>query len=388
MEIQTEEQRALRDSAARFLAQQCDFARHRHQLQRAEAPFDRVLWGRFAEMGWLGVLVPESSGGLGYPIADAMPIVEAMGAQFVAEPYQEAALASAQLLMALGDGAQQERWLPPLADGRALTLLAHAEHGARYDLRCVGTRALRVESGYRLNGAKCALPFGDAADRWLVSARTSGDPGDMEGISLFAVEAGSAGLRFIRHEGLGGEPWADVVLDGVLVSADARLGPEGGAFASIETAHELLLASASIEAVGTLQAVLEATRDYARTRRQFGHPLASFQVIAHRLVDMFTQVELARSLAWLAADQFGPACDASPQRRRLLLSACKAQVSAACRQVGEHAIQIHGGIGMTDELAVSHQVRRLLGIERRLGDRFEHLGRLAEAVAAGEGIYA
>lgn len=388
MEIQTEEQRALHDSAARFLAQQCDFARHRRQLPRAQAPFDRALWERFAEMGWLGALVPESAGGLGYQLADAMPIVEAMGAQFVAEPYQEAALASVQLLLSLGNEAQQERWLPPLAGGQALTLLAHAEHGARYDLRCVSTRAERVEGGYRLSGIKCALPYGDAADRWLVSARTSGALGDTAGISLFVVEAGTAGLRFVRHEGLGGEPWTDVLLDGVAVSSDARLGAEGGAFAAIEAAHELLLAAASIEAVGTLQAVLATTCDYARTRRQFGQPLSSFQVIAHRLVDMFTQVELTRSLAWMAVDQFGPARDASPQRRRLLLSACKAQVSAACRQVGEHAIQIHGGIGMTDELALSHQVRRLLGIERRLGDRFEHLGRLAEAVAAKEGIYA
>ena len=388
MDIQTQEQRALHDSATRFLAQQCDFARHRRMLQRTDAPFDRALWARFAEMGWLGVLVPESAGGLGYLAAEAMPIVEAMGAQFVAEPYQEAALASAQLLLALGDGAQQERWLPPLATGRALTLLAHAEHGARYDLRCVGTRAQRVEGGYRLNGVKCALPFGDAADRWLVSARTAGAPGDEQGISLFVVEAETEGLRFVRHQGLGGEPWADAVLEGVEVPLDARLGPEGGAFAAIEAAHELLLAAASIEAVGTLQAVLEASCDYARTRQQFGKTLASFQVIAHRLVDMFTQVELTRSLAWLAADQFGPDGDASPQRRRLLLSACKAQVSAACRLVGEHAIQIHGGIGMTDELALSHQVRRLLYIERRLGDRFEHLGRLAEAVTAGEGLYA
>lgn len=388
MDIQTQEQIALYDSAARFLAQQCDFARHRRQLQRAEASFDRALWERFAEMGWLGVLAPESAGGLGYLAADAMPIVEAMGAQFVAEPYQEAALGSALLLRTLGDEAQQKRWLLPLAEGRALTLMAHAEHGARYDLRCVSTNAQRVSDGYRLNGVKCALPYGDEADRWLVSARTSGAQGEAEGISLFVVEAGAAGLRFVRHEGQGGEPWADVVLDGVVVPTDARLGSDGGAFAAIEAAHELLLAAASIEAVGTLRAVLEATCEYARTRQQFGKPLSSFQVIAHRLVDMFTQVELTRSLAWMAADQFGPACEASPRRRRLLLSACKAQVSAACRLVGEHAVQIHGGIGMTDELALSHQVRRLLGIERRLGDRFEHLGRLAEAVAAGEGIYA
>lgn len=388
MDIQTQEQRALHESAERFLARQCDFARHRRRLQSADASFDRALWGRFAEMGWLGVLVPESSGGLAYRPVDALPIVEAMGAQFVAEPYQEAALASAQLLLTLGDQEQQQRWLPPLADGKALTLLAHAEHGARYDLRCVTALAHRTADGYRLSGVKCALPFGDQADRWLVSARTSGALGDAEGISLFVVEAGAEGLRFVRHEGLGGEPWADAVFDGVVVPVNARLGPEGGAFAAIEAAHELLLAAAGMEAVGVLQAVLEATCEYARTRRQFGQPLASFQVIAHRLVDMFTQVELTRSLAWMAADQVGTTDDASSQRRRQLLSACKAQVSGACRLVSEHAVQIHGGIGMTDELALSHQVRRLLGIERRLGDRFEHLGRLAEAVAAGEGIYA
>lgn len=379
---------ALRDSAARFLAQQADFARHRRRLA-AGAPFDRALWGRFAELGWLGVLVPEAAGGLGRRSADALAIVQAMGAQFVDQPYQEAALGAAQLLCTAGDAAQQQRWLPALCDGSALTLPAHAEPGARYALACVQTRAVRAGTGYRLDGRKCAVPFGAEADRLLVSARTAGGVGDAQGISLFVVERGTQGLRLEACAGPGAEPWADVLLEGVAVPPEARLGAEGAAFGAIAAMHDLLLAAACAEAVGTLQAVLDASCAYARTRRQFGQPLASFQVIAHRLVDMFTQLEQARALAGLAGalvDAASPSL--SPERRRLQLAACKAQVSAACRCVGEQAVQIHGGIGMTEELAVSHQVRRLLAIERRLGDRFHHLGTLGAAVAAGGGLYA
>ncbi|MBH1963430.1 MAG: acyl-CoA dehydrogenase family protein [Comamonadaceae bacterium] len=387
METETQDNLALYDSAARFLAEQCGFARHLRIQRSSIAPLDRALWARFADMGWLGVLLPESDGGLGYEVADALPIVEAMGQQFVTEPYQEA-LAAMQLLLTQGDRTQRGHWLPSLIEGSALMLLAHAEHGAGYDLRCVGTRAQSEGGGYRLDGTKCAVPFGDSADGWLVSARTGHESGDAEGLSLFIVEAGSAGVHFARHEGICGEPCVDIVLDGVVVPAAARLGSDGRAYPAIEAAHDLLLALACVESVGTLKSVLDSTCAYARTRHQFGQRLSSFQVISHRLVDMFTQVELTRSVARFAADQFGPARDAHARRRRQLLSACKAQTSTACRLVGEHAVQIHGGIGMTEELALSHQVKRLLSIERRLGDRFEHLGRIAEAVSAGEGIYA
>ncbi|MET4577934.1 acyl-CoA dehydrogenase family protein [Ottowia thiooxydans] len=387
METEIQDNLALHDSAARFLAEQCGFARHLRNQGSSNAALDRALWARFADMGWLGVLVPEADGGLGYGLADALPIVEAMGQQFVAEPYQDA-WASMQVLLDLGDSSQREHWLPSLIDGSALMLLAHAEHGAGYDLRCVATRAERVGGGYRLDGEKCAIAFGDSADAWLVSARTDHESGDAEGLSLFIVEAGSAGVHFARHEGICGEPCVDMLLDGVVVPAVARLGPEGSAYLAIEAAHDLLVALACAESVGTLKSVLDSTCEYARTRRQFGQPLSSFQVISHRLVDMFTQVELTRSLASLAADQFGPAREGNGRRRRQLLFACKAQTSTACRLVGEHAVQIHGGIGMTEELALSHQVRRLLSIERRLGDRFEQLGRLAEAVSVGQGLYA
>ena len=381
----TAEQQALRDSASRFLAQQCDFARHRRRQQQHPAEFDRALWTRMGELGWLGVMLAEEVGGLGQTPQAALALVEAMGGQFVSEPYAPA-LAAAQLLQTLGKPGQQARWLPALCTGAALVLPAHAEPGARARLTCVQTRAVRDGEGHRLDGRKNAVPWGQAADAWLVSARTAGPVDDPAGISLFIVPRDAAGLRLELREGIAGEPLADLVLDGVRMPQDALLGSPGQAHAALEAAHAFLLAAACAEAVGTLQAVLQATRDYACTRQQFGAPLARFQVIAHRLVDMFTQVQLARSMAQLAAQLLDTPGDAATQSLRL--SACKAQVSVACHFVGEQAVQIHGGIGMTDELALSHQVRRLLAIERCLGDRFHHLGVLSERVMQGEGLYA
>ena len=382
-----EDGRALQDSAERLLRQAYGFERHRQRVAQ-QGGLDRALWARFAEMGWLGMTVPAAAGGLGQDLPAAMGLVETLGRHLVVEPYQEAALASTRLLCLLGHAAQQAAWLPGIADGSALTVPAHAEAGARYALACVQTRAIRVGEGagggWRIDGAKCAVALGHDADRLLVSARTAGALDDPAGISLFVVERGAAGLSSSCYAGIDGTPLADLRFDGVRVAQGARLGEEGGAFAAIADAHALLLAAACVESIGVMQALLDASRDYAKTRRQFGTPLAGFQVIAHRLVDMFTQVELSRSLAWVAV---GQAMAPGPKAARML-SACKAQISAACRQVGEHAVQLHGGIGMTDELPASHHYRRLVAIERRLGDRFHHLGLLAEAVSAGNGLYA
>ena len=378
-----EEGRALQDSAERLLRQAYGFEQHRQRVAR-QGGLDRALWARFAEMGWLGVTVPSSAGGLGQDLPAALGLVETLGRHLVVEPYQEAALASARLLCLLGDAAQQAAWLPGIADGSALTLPAHAEAGARYALACVQTRARREGDGWRIDGAKSAIALGHDADRLLVSARTSGALDEHAGISVFVVERGATGLSSTCYPGIDGTPLADLRFEGVRVLPTARLGEEGGAFAAIADAHALLLAAACVESIGVMQALLDASRDYAKTRRQFGTPLAGFQVIAHRLVDMFTQIELSRSLAWLAVGQ----AMAPGPRAALTLSACKAQISAACRQVGEQAVQVHGGIGMTVELPASHHYRRLVAIERRLGDRFHHVGLLADAVSAGNGLYA
>jgi alkylation response protein AidB-like acyl-CoA dehydrogenase len=370
-----EDGRALRDSAERLLRQEYAFDQHRQRVAR-QGGLDRALWARFAEMGWLSMMVPSSAGGLG--------LVETLGRHLVVEPYQDAALASTRLLCLLGDAAQQAQWLPGIADGSALTLLAHAESGARYALTCVQTLARREGDGWRIDGAKSGIALGHDADRLLVSARTSGSLDNRSGISLFAVERGAKGLSSTCYSGIDGTPLADLRFEGVRVAPTAQLGEEGRTFAAIDDAHALLLAAACVESIGVMQALLEASRDYAKTRRQFGTPLAGFQVISHRLVDMFTQVELSRSMAWLAVRQ----AIAQGPKTALTLSACKAHISAACRHVGEQAVQVHGGIGMTDELPASHFYRRLVAIERRLGDRFHHVGLLTEAVTAGSGLYA
>lgn len=374
--------RELQDSVARFVAQRCNFTTFR-QRQAQDAGLDRALWSQFGEMGWLGVMCPESVGGMNQSFTEACQIVEAMAGQFVIEPYQQA-LAAMHVLATLGTPAQQQRWLPGACAGERVLLLAHAEAGARYDLHCVQTRAQEVEGGFRLQGTKCAIPCGDAADLLIVSARTSGGIGDAHGISLFALDMAQHASRVTRHVAFNGDPCADVQLDGLVVPHASLLGAKGQASAVILAAHQLLLVMSCVDAAGTLHSVLDATRAYANMRRQFGQPLSRFQVIAHRLVDMFVQVELARSMAWMGVEAHSPQAD---PRRDLRLSAAKAMVSTACRQVGEAAVQIHGGIGMTDELALSHQVRRLLAIERQLGDRFHHLGVLSHAVARGDGLY-
>jgi alkylation response protein AidB-like acyl-CoA dehydrogenase len=383
--VQDEDHGAMQDAANRLLQQRSGLGRRRARLAGQDG-LDRLLWSRFAEMGWLGWTVPEAATGLGQGLAGPMALVETMGRHLVLEPFQEGALAASRLLMRLGDAAQQAALLPGIVDGTALTLPAHEELGARYALSCVQTRARRDPQGWCLDGAKAAVPFGPDADRLLVTARTGGALDAQDGISLFVVERGNAGLSWQPGRGIDGTPTADLQLQGLRLPHTALLGPEGGAFGALASAQAVLLAAACADAVGTMQALLETTRDHAQIRRQFGQPLGSFQVIAHRLVDMFTQIELSRSMAALAAREADGATQGPPQWLRL--SASKVQISAACQVVGEHAIQIHGGIGMTDELAASHLYRRLIAIERRLGDRFHHLGQLAAAISAGGGLYA
>lgn len=380
-----QEHDALRESANRFLTEQCNFERHRQRQKQIDDGFDLALWRQMAELGWLGIMAGESWGGMAQSSRTALSLIEAVGAQFVPAPYAEA-LAATHLVQWLGRPEQQASWLPRLCEGAALCLVAHNEPGARYEPDCVNARAEKLDHGFRLTGRKCAVPWGDAADLLLVSARTETALKNGGGLSLFAVERGAPGLRFECHTGIADDRLADVVLDGVVVSQDALLGPIGAAHDALDRVHAFLLAADCAEAIGTLDAVLQATREYARTRQQFGKPLAGFQVIAHRLVDMFIQVQLARSMAQLAATIVDEGSFTTAARLRL--AACKAQISHACRFVGEQAVQIHGGIGMTDELALSHQVRRLLAIDRRRGDQFHHLGTLTESVQQGAGLYA
>jgi alkylation response protein AidB-like acyl-CoA dehydrogenase len=367
----TDEQRALADMVQRFLAQQYGFEARRKILRSPEG-WSREIWGKLAEMGLLGLQVPPEQGGMAPAAIETMLTLNAMGRALVVEPYLSSAILGSALVAALGSPAQQAALLPAMAEGRRIVVPAHGEEGARYDLSRVATTARRGGAGWVLSGRKAVVLHAPAADLLLVSARTSGAVDDERGLSVFAVPTGTAGLRSVPYPTIDGQRGADVVLEDVSLAPDALLGAEGGAFPALATAWDLGVAALCAEAVGVLQVTLEATTEYTRTRQQFGVPIARFQALQHRMADMLMHVEQARSMSYLAAMVAGAA---GLRERRRQLSAAKVVVGQACRFVGQQAVQLHGGMGVTDELAVSHCFKRLMAIEATLGDTEHHLER-------------
>jgi hypothetical protein len=367
----TDEQRALADMVQRFLAQEYGFEARRRILRSPEG-WSREVWGKLAEMGLLALQVPPEHGGMAPAPVETMLTLNAMGRALLVEPYLSSAVLGSALVGALGSPAQQAALLPAMAEGRRIVVPAHGEAGARYDLARVATTARRGGEGWVLSGRKAVVLHAPAADLLLVTARTSGAVDDERGLSVFAVPAGAAGLKAIPYPTIDGQRGADLVLAEVSLPADALLGPEGGAFPALAAAWDLGVAALCAEAVGVLQATLDATTEYTRTRTQFGGPIARFQALQHRMADMLMHVEQARSMSFLAA-MVASSDDVRDRRRRL--SAAKVTVGQACRFVGQQAVQLHGGMGVTDELAVSHAFKRLMAIESSLGDTEHHLER-------------
>jgi alkylation response protein AidB-like acyl-CoA dehydrogenase len=295
-----------------------------------------------------------------------------MGRALLVEPYLSSAILGSALVGALGSPAQREALLPAMAEGRRIVVPAHGEAGARYDLARVATTARRSGAGWMLAGRKAVVLHAAAADLLLVTARTSGAADDPRGISAFVVPPGSPGVGLINYPLVDGQRGADVILADVALGADALLGAEGAALPGLESAWDLGVAALCAEAVGVLQATLDATAEYIRTRKQFGVPIGRFQGLQHRMADMLMSVEQARSMSYLAA-MVASADDLKARRRQL--SAAKVVVGQACRLVGQQAVQLHGGMGVTDELAVSHCFKRLVAIEASLGDTDHHLER-------------
>jgi acyl-CoA dehydrogenase len=303
-------------------------------------------------------------GGLG----DLCVLMQRFGRHRVTEPYDASALLCGQLLSRLPESGRAQALLAGIAQGSA-PLLAHAGPDSDWPLDTPCATAERDGGGWVLNGVKRRIPYGAGARQLLVTAR------DAEGMAVFLVEAGTAGLERHGAPGLDGRPYADIVLKGCRVDADARLGLAGEA---LEQAADATRVALCAEALGAMQALLDATRDHVAARRQFGQPLGRFQAVQHRLVDMLLALEQARSLTWLAAG-----ADRSDARHwARLVSAAKASCGAAARYIGQQSIQLHGGMGMTDELPVGHYVKRLLAIEHTLGDARHHLNRYQRLATA------
>jgi alkylation response protein AidB-like acyl-CoA dehydrogenase len=375
----TEEQQLLADSLKRYLANEYSIDARAKIVDSPTGSSDAV-WAAFAEMGLLGVPFAEEHGGFGGTAVDVMLVMEALGEGLVVEPYWVNVGLAGRLVARGGSVAQQKRILPELIQGKHRLAFAHTERAARYDLRHVATRARRSGPGFVLEGEKRAVLHGASADTLIVSARTSGGDTDSAGISLFLVDRAAQGVTVKEYRTIDELRAADVWLSGVSVGAEAQLGDEGRALPLIEDAADYATALLCAEAVGAIRFANEATLEYLKTRRQFGVPIGSFQALQHRMVDMVISYEQARSMACLACVKVD---GAPPAERRHAVSAAKIKVADACRHVSQEAVQLHGGMGMTEELKISHTFRRLTMIAQTFGDAEHHLERFAASEPAG-----
>ncbi|HZX97191.1 MAG TPA: acyl-CoA dehydrogenase [Myxococcales bacterium] len=371
----TAEQQQLGEMVQRFLAEQYSFEARRKILGSREG-WSRELWSKLGELGLLALQVPEDHGGMAPAVVETLLTVTAMGKAMLLEPYLSSAIVGTVLVRELGSAEQRAEWLPAMAAGERIAVPAHFEPEARYDLKSVRTSGKRSGGDWLLEGRKSVVSHAPAADLLLVSARTSGGDGEPGGISLFAVPRDGQGVKLTPYSTVDGSRAADVAL----TSARGTLvGEEGHAFDAISTAFDLGLAAVCADAAGALQATLDATVEYTRTRKQFGVPIAKFQVLQHRMVEMLIHVEQARSMSYLAAMR---AAEPPSRERRRALSAAKVVIGNACRFVGQQAVQLHGGMGVTDETAISHLFRRLTALELTLGDTAHHLERFVAASTA------
>ena len=369
-----EEQQLLADSVKRFIGKDYDFE-SRKKLVASEKGYGDSVWATFAEMGLLGLPVSPDFDGFGGGALDMMGVMESIGEGLVVEPFLATTI-GAQFVARGGSEAQKKAVLPPVVEGKLKLAFAQTEKGARYNLAHVATKARKSGAGYVIDGVKNVVVHGPSADRIVVSARTSGADTDAKGISLFLVDPKSAGVTLKSYRTVDELRAADIVLKGVSVPADALIGKEGEGLALIEEVVDYATALVCAEAVGAIKSANDATLEYLKTRKQFGVPIGAFQALQHRMVDMVISYEQAKSMACLACDKVDSEKDAAERKR--LVSAAKVRVSEACRHVSQEAIQLHGGMGMTEEMKVSHTFRRLTMIAQQFGDVDHHLERFSE----------
>lgn len=364
----SDEQQLLADTVQRFVRDNYSFEARRGILQGKDG-WSRDLWKEIAGLGLTAINVAEEQGGLGNGPVETMLVMNALGEGLVVEPFLAAAVITPVFLTQIGDKAAAEQLLPSIASGERIVILAHQEPHTRGEINHVTTRAEKYSGGYVLDGIKNVIVGGGAADELLVSARTSGRPGDTDGISVFRVDPKAAGVTVKDYGTIDGLRAADIELKKVSVPASALVGAEGKAYAAIEAAHDHALSALCAEAVGIMKAVNATTLDYTKSRKQFGQPIAKFQVLQHRMADMFLHGEQAKSMSYLAAIK---CVDPDAGERRRALAAAKVIIGQAGRFVGQQAVQLHGGMGMTDELMVSHYFKRLTAIDLTLGDADFH----------------
>ena len=372
----SDEQEQLRDAVRRWVDKGFGFER-RHALAKAGGQTRAVL-GELNELGLAGLVVPEAHGGMGFGAVEAMVVMEELGRGLVNAPYAQAALV-APTLLSHAPAALQDAWLPKIAGGEALLVLAQQERHSRYDLDKVAVKATEAGGGWKLSGTKVVVPAGDEADAFIVSARVGGGESDPAGVALFIVDKGAAGLTLRGYPTQDGARAADLVLADTPATLLTKNGHD-----ALEHAADVAIAALCAEAVGLMDKMVAVTVDYMHQRKQFGVPLASFQALRHRIADVKMQLELGRSMSYFASLKLG---DPAEQRRRAL-SQAKVQLGNSMRFVGQQCTQIHGGIGVTDEYVSSHYFKRLTVIELSFGDTLHHLGEVSARMRDSAGVFA
>ena len=368
-----DEQRQLAESVSRYLNDQHDFESRKKILNSPNGSSEE-LWKQLAEFGVLSIPFSEAAGGFGGGTVDLMGSMNAIGSALVVEPVL-ATLLAGRLIDRAGSASQQAELLGPVIEGSRKLAFAHTEDGARYSLSHVATSAVRNGEGWVLNGLKRVVHGAPLADIIVVSARTAGATTEATGISLFAVPAGAKGVSMTPYRTIDNQRAGDVRLENVQVRADALIGAEAGALPAIEEALDFASTLLCAEAVGAMQFANETTLEYLKTRKQFGAPIGSFQALQHRMVEMYVTLEQARSMTYLACSKVDSGVAARERSR--VISAARIKVADACRQISQESIQLHGGMGMTEEMKVSHTFRRLTMIAQQFGDVDAHLDRFA-----------
>jgi pimeloyl-CoA dehydrogenase small subunit len=373
----SDDQRLLQDSITRLLGDRYSFEQRKAYL-KDPGGYSASLWTQYAELGLLGLPFAEAYGGFGGGAQDVMLVMQAFGRALILEPWLPTVVLAGTALNLAGSDAQKSALLPAIAEGRLKLGFAHGERQARYDLNDVVTTARRANGGWVLDGAKSVVSHGEAADTLVVSARTAGERHDEAGITLFLVDANAAGVAKRGYASRDETRAADIAFSNVAVADAEMLGEVGAGFAIVQRVVEAGIAATAAEAVGAMEVMHGMTLEYSKTREQFGKPIGSYQVVQHRLADMFMTMEQGRSMAMLATMSVEHP-DAAERARNMAMA--KVGVGQAARYVAQSAIQMHGGIGMTEEYAVGHYFRRCMVIERLWGDPAYYLQKLAEEVA-------
>jgi hypothetical protein len=373
----SDDQEMLRDTVRRWAGKDHGFETRRAAVKAGG--FSRATWNGIAGLGVIGLAVPEAHGGLGFGPVEGMVVMEELGRGLVMEPVAQTALVAPIVLAAAGDAGAD--WLSRIAGGEAIVVLAQEERHSRYRLGHVETTATRSADGWTLRGRKIAVPAAPHADAFLVPARVSGETSDGAGIGLFLVSKAASRMAV--------EPYAaqDGASSGSLVFADTaatELVSPGAALGVLEHAADVAIAALAAEAVGAMDSLVALTVEYMNTRKQFGVPIATFQALRHRIADVKMQLELARSMSYFATLKLGE----EPAARRRALSQAKVQLGTSMRFVGQQCIQLHGGIGVTEEYAASHYFKRLTVIELSFGDTLHHLGEVSARMQDTAGVFA